>query len=563
MLGRCIIKPIRFESEIQRTQHPQAGLIPLPVWVRYFSEVFTEAQLKIMTTPCVDISMVLTLMLEVEEIRPTGSAWSLGLKTQEGANTAIWLAIVFAHAENITDETLLACAKQLDFTTPARLLSLAAACGRLSLFQSIFLSMEDNSKDRLTRILKEQDNFMVAAVFCGHMEIIEYVLKCYPNDVLQIIGANECLSGAVAWGDFSVMKRLFELAGSQGIQLIEKYGDSALRAVVRRRETENLQWLLCFPSTFYCAAREMQRDQAYPYIRSIIEPFVRDKLDTLQARQIVFEPTLEKPDFTIEDVVENQLYYEIIKDQLSHQPPSPEITARIQKILTIRSFKNKVLEQYENDLYCDRDNPLIYYAILYDHFDVLTVLLQCQRSTVFSLRGCENLLKGSVAKINAVFRAIPENIKILYMGSLQFSVFYLKVQPEENIVVLAGSLPYVETVHLNHYENSQDEAFWSAYRAIFSDCLKKTFFVDPHDDGKTFGLFDTDLFWKSSNPTAMAKLAIKRGFPAEFPSLQAQAAFFAFSRRVNIPENLPDATKNSIENAGSYGRGVPGITQKS
>ena len=94
--------PIQFESEIQREQHPQAGLIPSPVWTRYFCNVLTEAQLKIMTTSCADIPMVLTQMLEAREIRPTGGTWCLGHKTQSGTNTAIWLAIAFAHAENIT-----------------------------------------------------------------------------------------------------------------------------------------------------------------------------------------------------------------------------------------------------------------------------------------------------------------------------------------------------------------------------------------------------------------------------------------------------------------------------
>ena len=550
-----IIMPISFESELQRLQHPQAGLIPAPVWAHYFCNVFTDAQLKLITTPVSDIQSVLVNMLAAGEIRPTGSPWSLGLKTQEGTDQTAWFAIAFAHAGNISDEILMWCAERLAITNKWTLLSLAAAFGRLSFFQATTEQIQNISIDKLMQLLKKSDNFMINAAAGGHVAIIEYLLALYPDHIQEILLAERFFAHAAEYGHIALMKRFFGLAGSRGLELIETYGDSALRRATKNKDATVIRWLLHFPSTLYYAFHEMHRESNYGYFRSVLDTFAQEKLTELQIRQQTFTPTRENLYFTIEDDKENDLYYEIMTDYLRASSPSPSVTKTIEQLLAVHSIRNKVIQGYENAVYHNEPNDLFKYVVSHEHFDVLTILLRCQRAKEFNFDAY--LMFGNhINQLKKLFQSIPNNITILDLSNRCLVLDNPEAEPSAVIILLADSLPFIETVYLSTENGDfQNAAFRVAFREIFSDQLKNTFFVKPHSFRIPVGISkmnDTIHEDFTHNPVAIANLARTLKFPTQVPSLQAQAAFFAHTKKITRTD-LPHHIHEIIDNAERYG----------
>lgn len=112
---------MRFNNETLREQHPQARLIPLPLWIGLFREELTEHQLTLMQTELADLknhSILLTCnhLTEKEKV-------------------AYWLAIAFAH-QDIDHNVLIDIALQLAIRA-AEIFMAACCVGKLNLLQQV------------------------------------------------------------------------------------------------------------------------------------------------------------------------------------------------------------------------------------------------------------------------------------------------------------------------------------------------------------------------------------------------------------------------------------------
>lgn len=474
--------PITFISELQRRQHQQAGLIPQTIWEEYFSNELTDAELKLMTSQLTDIQ---TRLAKIYMIATEEKDYSFLLR-----KAAAWFAIAFAHAENITDDTLKACGEILEIHQYG-LLAYAAAFGRFSLIERIGLPPREHVDITRRNIMRESFKHR-------HIAITRWALK---NS-----------SYAFFWAY-----------------------NQAQRDMVKNFEEEQ-------------------------YLRSLLDDVVQEKLKELTIRQQTFKPTVENPYFTIEED-DADLYHEIMTLYVQ-QEPSTSVTKTIEQLLTVPTIKNKVIDRYEHTLYRGSNyhsmhNHLFMYTILHEHFDILTLLLRCQRVKEFNL-GVYFTFGNGIKRIKELFQSLPDNITTLDISDINFPEVYEQGEDIVAIITsLAGSLPFIETVYLridDHNLTLQNKA----YKAIFSDQLKNTFFIRPgYLNLKPFGFSqDQDgspiVDNSSQHPVAIANLARKLQFPSQVPSLQAQAAFFAHSKKISC-EHLPSHVQKIVTNADMYG----------
>jgi hypothetical protein len=196
---------MRFSSEEERLAHPQAGLIPWPVWqhAEYFNQQLSDDQLRLMQNPSNEIDRLLALdeTTLLEEFQNDSERW------------AAWIAL--ACAEPIaSDQDLLVFAEKLKFGNPIIFILVADVCHVNHLqYWSQRMAQTDEGKAELQRIISSKGDyaFCVAAYF-GSVAMIKTLLDIEGVDAQAMLTANdyEVYKIAAKQGNVEVTNYLLE-----------------------------------------------------------------------------------------------------------------------------------------------------------------------------------------------------------------------------------------------------------------------------------------------------------------------------------------------------------------
>jgi hypothetical protein len=156
---------MKFLSENERMQHPQARLIPLNVWKTFYSDELSDFQLALMQTASSDYSNYLAGL-------DNGALQDL---TTIKKISADWLAMAYGHPD-AKDYLLMNFARRLNIPTE-EVFKLAAIIGKMSMMEHLMKLAPDKVQDMIAadRYSTSYEAFRVAAIN-GHTPVVNRLL---------------------------------------------------------------------------------------------------------------------------------------------------------------------------------------------------------------------------------------------------------------------------------------------------------------------------------------------------------------------------------------------------
>ena len=333
---------MRFDSEAERMEHPQARLIPLDVWWLFGNEL-SDFQLALMQAPTSELGVYL-------ESLDRGVLQSLGT-TKEKITT--WLALVCSHPD-VADAELIVYASRLGLSTKD-IFVCSAILGHLNFVDKL---IETNPSQLQMLIEAGSYKAFREAAGHGHLAVMERLMELAPNNVQAMISAGDydAFREAAGHGHLVVMERLIdklkELAPANVQAMISRWGYGAFReaaghghlAVMERLmelTPNNVQAMISAGDykAFRAAAREghfpvvnrlLQFSSVFAYAEmhereygaQCVHPFVHAKLSALQEICTALEANNPRAVFDIIDPEEAKLCFYILRNLIRRNDPA-------------------------------------------------------------------------------------------------------------------------------------------------------------------------------------------------------------------------------------------------
>jgi hypothetical protein len=244
---------MRFNSEAERMQHPEASLIPRVMWgnYRFFDSEIQDEIITLMQAGSDQIER----LLEKLQLR--------SLQKRECA----YLALLYSHP-SLSDEASYAYMQQLNFE-PTQQLLLSCILGKTTLIERIF---EHHHSD----IIKARGyEAFHLAVENGHLAVIERLMALAPSEVQAMVGASSY--AAFRWAD-------------------------------ENSHLEVVQRLLRFPIQFAYAEKHMN-DHG-----EAVTSFMHEELTSLRNLKTVFETDHPEGVFNLEDPEQARLCFYMLRN---------------------------------------------------------------------------------------------------------------------------------------------------------------------------------------------------------------------------------------------------------
>jgi len=321
---------MKFNTEAERMQHPQAGRIPLDAWADYefFNHELSERQLELMQVPSNDIEGYLE-RLDDETLQ------QLGLSEKR----ATWLSLAYGHPD-IQDDVLMRFSKRLGLQDEY-VFHLAAFTERLSLLDRIIEQVSPEqlqamissgnyavfryaagnghlaavnrlsklvSPEHLQAMISSKNLFGGYYAFCdaarnGHLAVMNRLVELVSPEYLQdMISSRDAFGGYAAFhytarnGHLAVVNRLIELVSPEHLQAMVSSGNYvAFRTAARNTHLPVVNRLLQLPTVF--AYAEMHDEE---YGERYTHPFVQERLANLRERRESFETNNPHAVFDVE-----------------------------------------------------------------------------------------------------------------------------------------------------------------------------------------------------------------------------------------------------------------------
>jgi len=237
---------MRFETEAQRMNEPQACLIPASILhslLGQFPLDISDAVLELMRTDSIHLThQVQTLMHQLDCPLKKRFAWiAMALSHNELSDKALQ---EFAHQLGISGSLLQAAAElgkpnflevlitdknaRLDILNYFKACNSAAKCGHIPILERLIVLAPDHVQGMI-----EDDDYSVfrLAAQNGHLLVLERLIELAPDRVQAMIQADNYFSfrKAAQYGHLPVLERLIVLAPDRVQAMIEKYNYSAFR----------------------------------------------------------------------------------------------------------------------------------------------------------------------------------------------------------------------------------------------------------------------------------------------------------------------------------------------
>ena len=314
---------IRFSSEKERSQHPEARLIPSSVWSDYelFREEFSDDFIPLMNAS--DDELLLKIQ-QYKELFPDR-------KQKECA----WLAIFYSHS-SLSVEFLVKLGHELEID-PISLFKMGAVCGHLTLleylvakapeslqamieahdYEAFHMAAENGHLDVLRYLVAKAPGRLQEMIeaFCyqafryaaenGHLDVLHYLEEKAPASLQAMIEANDYAAFRIAAKNrhLPVMRYLGEKAPASLLAMIEADDYAAFQSAARNGDLDVMRYLLNHPGCFVYAEQH-QRE----YGEKVIS-FLSEKIASLRAQKTQQEsdnPTLV---FNIENPTQAKLLF--------------------------------------------------------------------------------------------------------------------------------------------------------------------------------------------------------------------------------------------------------------
>jgi hypothetical protein len=193
---------MRFSSEQERIEHPQARLIPLDSWDDIFNKKLSEFQLELMQVPLDNLGGYLD---NLDDKGPQ----SRDAREEQ----ADWISLAYAHPD-ASDDLLMRFTEYLQLP-PEKILQCALILGQESYLEKVIqkhdanlkiLIMEGDDSDGYYKIFRD-------AARNGRLDIMEKLMQLVPECVPDMIcaGQYDAFQQASTNGHLDVMERLIEL----------------------------------------------------------------------------------------------------------------------------------------------------------------------------------------------------------------------------------------------------------------------------------------------------------------------------------------------------------------
>ena len=339
---------MKFKTESERMQHPQARLINEFAWRDYFNSILSDVQCELMKkTPDELCSMLDDPELSLQRYRE--------LPLEE--RYPIWIAIALAHP-HLSDDVLIQAALQLNFTLDEPFW-MASVIGKRSLLERIVTLTPDSVPDIM--VTRGNQTFLEAARG-GHLDMLDRLIEFAPDKVQDMIkGDTEYyfpFMHAASNGHLHVLERFFELTGKDN--LFEKFKrlmglPNKLETLVSVNEYGALTWAASFG----------QRD----IMRRLISFIAPDKLDLALHFGFYFASRGLHLDRFLELVPNNEA------QRLMENLSWPFADAAKQGRLDVMESLMRLSTVPIQDMIADHDYSAFTKAACYGHLDVMERLM--------------------------------------------------------------------------------------------------------------------------------------------------------------------------------------------
>jgi hypothetical protein len=310
---------MKFRSENERMQHPQARLIPLSVWKDvFYSRELSDFQLTLMQTTPSDLGNYLASLDDADL-----QAHNKGKKIQD------WFAMAYSHPD-ITDDLLMDFAGRLNLSDE-QLFCLTAEIGKRSLLERLMERAPDKVQGMIAA--NNYEAFWKAAKN-GHLPVMERLMERAPDNVQGMISAGgyEAFRYAAKNGHLPVMERLMERAPDKVQDMIAANNYEAFWKAAENGHLPVMERLLQFTSVLaYAEMHEHEYGERYIY------PFVNERLRTLQERHASFERDNPQAVFDIDDPEEAKLCFYMLRNLIRRN--NPALLDSIRFLIEIPSVK--------------------------------------------------------------------------------------------------------------------------------------------------------------------------------------------------------------------------------
>lgn len=307
---------MRFLNEEDRRTHPQASLIPYPVWIDFFSPQLSDDVIELMQSRD-ETYVVSQLTRRTDDL--------IGQPTLP----SLWLAMVYSR-EEIDINFCQRISSALQFS-PQKQLMLAATLGDMGFFHA---SLTDAA---LPLIIAESYEVFRCAVRNGHLAIVEHILGLVrehaPHQLPAMMASNlfSVFRYAVKRNFFEVLTRLMQTVPRQLEDMVSAAEFDVFRAAagnlhVRQYGPRMAYWLLNFPIVFAYAETKTE------YMEHFVQPYSVGKITELRAKKQSDEAATPPVLFDIE-TGEAKLCFYILRNLIRRN--SPDVLLDIHFLLSI------------------------------------------------------------------------------------------------------------------------------------------------------------------------------------------------------------------------------------
>ncbi len=349
---------LHFTSEILQQQHPEARLIPYPVWLSFgFNGSDPSVAFSFMS------KSIETLLQGLEKPNTSHEA------------KRCFLAIAFSHSD-ITYDELVQISNHLKLS-PSDLFDCAIAAGKLDLIECL-LKTDENRECLLANAFRR-------AAYYGYIHVLDYLFTLSQNPPLEIIKINnyETFLQAAKNGDLDIIKYLIDkIPKDDVLKMLAVQNYHAFFNAAQKGHFDVIQYLLetlprqdlpimiaahgiyIFCQADLCNHISIIKDILhFPVVFAHAEyhvheyqqhtgPFITEKLFVLQQARVQFEASYPNRVFDVEDAGEVRLYFYILRHLIRRNDATLLSEMRVLlNIPSVEAFLHHLATQFhENQL---------------------------------------------------------------------------------------------------------------------------------------------------------------------------------------------------------------------
>ena len=383
-------------KEKERSQHPQASLIPYKIWeCRDFSfrSYISDDEIMLMQTRAEELISQLD---------------TISFKNDSYLGKRAWLAIAFSHPE-LSDEVLMQIAKQLTLSD-YDLSRIAIIFGKLSFFEKLISQYSDAQIQTMIKL--DDYSTLTETAYHGHLPLLKGLVELTANQTeIPDYVFSSMFRDAARSGHLPMMEWLESQAPQKLQTMIKSCDFSAFRFpagslnqpvrdwLVRKISTDQLEnmlkfnncemlkdamiygytttisYLLQFPCLFSEADKLSRMNPEMPEMRGLrnlaeryINPFVTAKLADLHACESQFLSINPTKKFNLDNNQEVQLCFYLLKNLIANHDAS--LLDEVRFLLSIPAVKHIAL----TGINPEKPNELRQFIVIENHWDAFTIL---------------------------------------------------------------------------------------------------------------------------------------------------------------------------------------------